>query len=127
MCHTNHWGAFCHCQARSVIVTYRTKANLPLGASRVVERLSDEYYKMSQGKPCALPDNITSVSRQGVSWSIADVQIYIDKGLTGINAVDQWISRYNKRGFIRVTDPLKSGVLVSSDIVGCGPDCGDGS
>ncbi len=126
-CSSGEWYALCNCTVPYVRVQYRTKSNVPFGTERFVASLAVEYLKFSLGKPCSLPNWATSVQRQGVSWNIQDIQVVMDQGLTGIAAIDQWVARITKRGIMRVTNPLESGVLVRSEVIGCGAGCGDGS
>lgn len=58
--------------------------------------LAIEYAKACLGESCGLPDGVTSVSRQGVSWEIA-TSIF-DEGLTGIREVDAVIRIFNPYG-----------------------------
>jgi len=44
---------------------------------------------------CTLPERITSVSRQGVSFQVFDPQDFIDNGRTGIYAVDVFLKTVN--------------------------------
>lgn len=47
------------------------------------------------GDDCALPDNVTNVTRQGLSFTIDDVATLVQNGFTGLKYVDQFIQRYN--------------------------------
>jgi len=58
--------------------------------------LALEYAKACAGQTCALPDGVTSVTRQGVSWEIA-TSIF-DEGLTGIREVDAVVRIFNPYG-----------------------------
>lgn len=116
--------ASCRCDNPVVRVAYRTRPNLPIGASRVTLALATEFYNCERGK-CALPDYITGVTRQGVSWSFADTRQVIVEGLTGLSSVDRWVQRLNGRGVARLVDPLTSGVIVDSQRTGCGCECGE--
>lgn len=111
------------CNDSTVVVQYRTKNNLPPGCARQVYKLAWEFYKSAQGKACALPERVTSVSREGVSWTILDPLDFLDKGLTGVGSVDQWISRVNMKGWAGLIDPLTRPRLLLSELTGCGPSC----
>lgn len=122
------WGSTgCHNDDTLIKVEYKTAANLPPGAARVTEKLALEFAKSNQGKPCALPDRITSVNRQGVSWTILDPLDFLDKGLTGIGSVDQWITAANNKGYTKLIDPLNNAELVSSRITYCTSTGGTGT
>lgn len=58
--------------------------------------LAIEYAKLCMGQECGLPERVTAVSRQGVSWEIS-ASIF-DEGLTGIREVDTVVRIYNPYG-----------------------------
>lgn len=69
-----------------------------------------EFLKHWNGKPCHLPDRVTSVSRPGVSMDIKSVDDLVQNPngpLTGIYEVDLAIRLYNPNG-------LQSGSMVWS-------------
>lgn len=104
-------------------VHYRTANNLPAGADLAAARLAEEYLKAYQGKECSLPERVTSISRQGASWTILDPQDFLQDGLTGIGPIDQWLAQVGLRSrWAQFTDPLLSVPLVSSLLYGCGDD-----
>ena len=119
---TNFGAAGCGCHRR-VRVVYSIKDNLPPGAADVVFHLAEEYAKAKTGKPCKLPERITQVSRQGVSWSILDPMRFRESGFTGLGRVDHWLAAAKRTGGGRVTDPTL-GRLVQSRRLATGP-CGD--
>ncbi len=47
------------------------------------------------GGECALPDQLLTLSRNGVEVQVADPQALLDAGLTGIESVDLWIRSVN--------------------------------
>lgn len=55
--------------------------------------LACEFAKACSGGKCRLPTGVTSVVRQGVSYTIA-AGAFAD-GLTGIQEVDTWVALYN--------------------------------
>lgn len=108
-----------------VRVHYKTGNNLPPGADRAAFRLAEEYVKAASGAACALPERITSITRQGASWTILDPQDFLQDGLTGIGPIDQWLAQVGLRSrWMTLTDPLRSVPIVASTLVGCGSaDC----
>jgi hypothetical protein len=66
-------------------------------AGRMAARtLALEFAKLWAGDDdCALPQRITSVSRQGVSYTILDQQDFIDELKTGLYAVDLFLKSVN--------------------------------
>lgn len=122
---SNFFGAAsCGCSSGSVIrVHYRTGNNLPPGAPAQALRLAEEYVKASEGQECALPERVTSINRQGASWTILDPQDFLQDGLTGIGPVDSWLAQVGLRSrWTTFTDPLRSVPRISSTLVGCGDD-----
>jgi hypothetical protein len=47
------------------------------------------------GGECSLPDNVTDITRQGLSFTLDDVESLVQSGFTGLKYVDQFIQRYN--------------------------------
>lgn len=80
----------------NVEVTY-TYGSPPPAAGRAAARiLATELVKLYEGDDtCALPQRVTSVSRQGVSYTILDDQSFIDELKTGIYAVDLFLKTAN--------------------------------
>lgn len=111
------------CDDATVRVRYRTLYNLPPGSNRQVLKLAWEFWKSGQGKSCALPERVTNVAREGVTWTILDPLDFLDKGLTGIGSVDQWISRVNLKGWAGLIDPLVRPRLLFSELTGCSSSC----
>lgn len=74
-----------------VVYTYGARpSTLVENAIRVLARemeLAD-----SDDKACRLPERVTSVTRQGVSWTVIDPMDFIEKGRTGIIEVDMAIN-----------------------------------
>jgi len=115
----------CGCDDGVIRISYRTAPNLPPGAARVCRKLALEFWKSGAGRPCSLPERITSVTRQDVTWITLDPLDFLDKGLTGIGSVDQWITAANQRGVVDLIDPLVSPRLLTTVVDGCTEDCGE--
>lgn len=84
----------------NVEVTY-TYGSPPPAAGRAAARsLATELVKSYEGDDsCALPQRVTSVARQGVSYTVLDNQDFIDELKTGIYTIDL---------FLRVANPDKA-------------------
>lgn len=54
-----------------------------------------EIIKHCVGRPCVLPQRISSVTRQGVSISFLDEMAFLDRGLTGLYFFDLAARMYN--------------------------------
>lgn len=76
-------------------VTYLWGLPVPGVLQRAAGTYACEYAKSCLGQPCALPQRVTSISRQGVSVTLADVDQLLQNGLTGIVTVDSIIQRFN--------------------------------
>lgn len=100
-------------------VEYTTAPNLPPGGVRAARKLAKELYLANLGKPCSLPDRVTNVTRQGVSWTMLDPMDFLSEKLTGLGSVDQWISAANNRGYVGAIRPSEWLEWVESEVVGC--------
>jgi hypothetical protein len=79
-----------------IIVTYKHGARPPVAGKAAATRLANEIILWYLGdNRCALPERITSVARQGVSYTILDPQDFISQGKTGIYSVDSFIAAVN--------------------------------
>lgn len=77
-----------------VWVTYEFGSQPPPAVCRAVDVLSEEIRLAHNGEACRLPERVTSVSRQGVSWTLLDPQDFLTEGRTGIYEVDLVLSMY---------------------------------
>lgn len=80
----------------NIEVTY-TYGTPPPSMGRAAARLfAVELVKFYEGdEACALPQRVTSVSRQGVNYTILDQQSFIEEGKTGIYIVDLFLKTAN--------------------------------
>lgn len=79
-------------------VTYRIEyspQDIPANVQRAIDLLAEQLEAAATGGDCSLPERVTSISRQGMSWTLLDPQEFFDKGLTGIYEVDLLISSIN--------------------------------
>lgn len=78
----------------SVTYTYGTPP--PAAGKRAAIRFANELILSDMGSAsCALPERISSVSRQGVSYTILDPQNFIDNGKVGIYEIDLFLAAVN--------------------------------
>lgn len=91
-CSTDIRPRLCGCKQDAVRVYYQTKSTLPPGTQGKVIWLAEEYLKASRGQTCSLPERVTSISRQGVSWTMLDPMDFLGVGLTGVGRIDTWLS-----------------------------------
>ena len=79
-----------------LIVTYVYGTPPPSMGRRAARRLANEFILSDQGSAaCALPERITSVNRQGISYTIMDPQEFISNGRVGIYEVDLFLAAVN--------------------------------
>lgn len=82
-----------------ILVTYTHGSRPPRAGKDAAVRLANELILWYAGDSrCALPERITSVARQGISYTILDPQDFIKQGRTGIYAVDSFITSVNPDG-----------------------------
>lgn len=79
----------------TLAVTYAPGEALPAAGAIAAGKLAGEFVKQCQGGACVLPDQLVSLSRNGVEVQVADPQALLDAGLTGHEEVDLWIRSVN--------------------------------
>lgn len=79
-------------------VTYVKGLPVPSPVLRAAGELACEYAKSCLGQACRLPQRAQSITRQGVSMSLVDIDDLLKAGLTGIPTVDQVITSINPYG-----------------------------
>lgn len=83
----------------NVEVTYTYGQPIPSVGKMAARTLAIEFAKLWAGDDdCMLPQRVTSVSRQGVSYTILDNQDFIQELRTGLYAVDLFIKTANPDG-----------------------------
>lgn len=88
-------------------VTYFQGLPAPGVVLAAAGELACEYAKACLGLACRLPSRAQSITRQGVSMSVVNIDEVLRAGLTGIQTVDQVIMMINPYG-------LKSQMRISS-------------
>lgn len=79
-----------------VEVTYTYGAPPPALGKIAARDLANQYVLAQSGSDeCALPERVTQVSRQGVSWTLLDPQDFLDNGRTGLYRVDLFLRAVN--------------------------------
>jgi hypothetical protein len=77
-------------------ITYEYGTPVPVAGRMAARTMALEFAKLWAGDDdCALPQRITSVSRQGISYTILDNQEFIDELRTGLYAVDLFLKTTN--------------------------------
>lgn len=79
-----------------IVVTYTHGSRPPRVGKNAAIRLANEFILWYQGDSrCTLPERVTSVARQGVSYTILDPQDFVKEGKTGVPQVDSFIAAVN--------------------------------
>lgn len=92
----------------SFTVTYFRGTPVPASVLGAAGALACEFVRACIGSPCRLPSRITSIARQGVTFSAIDIADMIKLGYTGLAEVDMIIRAYNPFGLpapLRVYSP----------------------
>lgn len=77
-------------------ITYTYGVPVPIAGQRAARALARELAKGWAGDAeCALPDRVTNVSRQGISFTVMDPQDFLDDGRTGVYEVDLFLRAAN--------------------------------
>jgi hypothetical protein len=77
-------------------ITYSYGNEPPVLGKMAARTLAIEFAKLWNGDDdCALPQRVTSVSRQGVSYTIFDNQEFIEELKTGLYAIDLFLKTVN--------------------------------
>jgi hypothetical protein len=95
-------GMAARCRPGPEMLTMRYEYGSTVGpaARRAVIAYAEQLWLMDnpEAGECRLPERVTSVNREGVSWTVIDPQQYLDKGRTGMPGIDQFISAVNPAG-----------------------------
>jgi hypothetical protein len=85
--------------ASGITVTYEYGSYPPALGKMAAITLANEFLKLYTGSGnCMLPERVTSVSRQGVSYTILDPQDFLESGRTGLYEVDLFLKSANPIG-----------------------------
>ena len=80
----------------NIEVTYTYGSPPPASGKAAARVLATEFIKLWSGDDdCALPQRVTSISRQGVSYTVLDNQDFIDELRTGLYVVDLFLKSSN--------------------------------
>lgn len=77
-------------------ITYTAGVNAPEAGRQAAIRLANEFILANTApSQCKLPERVTSISRQGVDYTLLDTQDFLQNGRTGIYEVDIFIKAAN--------------------------------
>lgn len=85
----------CACAAKCLVVKYAYGSGTPPGGKRAAVKLAEQLLLSGQGANCQLPERVTSITRQGMSFTLLDPQDFLDKGRTGIYEIDLMLGALN--------------------------------
>lgn len=79
----------------SFTVTYQLGVYVPRAGQLAAGQLAGEFAKACAGQDCALPQQLASMSRNGVEVTVVDPSLLLEAGLTGLANVDLWLRAVN--------------------------------
>jgi hypothetical protein len=82
-------------QVGTFTVSYTAGRPVPAAGADAARQLGCELLKASLGVECALPSGVTTVTRDGVAFTLLTPDDLLTNGRTGIVAVDQWLNSVN--------------------------------
>lgn len=81
----------------TTLITYQFGCLVPKSGNLAAILLATELGKAMAGKACQLPARVTSITRQGISFTELESLAILDAGLTGVHAVDAFIRSSNPK------------------------------
>lgn len=82
--------------SRDITVDYTYGSAPPIDIQRAINQLAQQFAfaEVCDWENCKLPERVTSVSREGISYTLIDPQDFLDQGRTGLYFVDLVINAY---------------------------------
>lgn len=81
--------------AGSFVITYKPGRTLPVAGRLAAGELACDFAKACVGQDCSLPQQLASLSRNGVEVQVVDPSALLEDGLTGLANVDRWVRAVN--------------------------------
>lgn len=85
------WTTSFPCDDPELIVVYQAGAPFPAGTGLVTGEVACEYLEAIQGHPCRLPSRATSITRQGVTVTLASAAEFTERRRIGLPITDAWL------------------------------------
>lgn len=84
-------------QPRGIDVSYTYGQAPPMTGRMAAREMAKQFFLSWSGREdqCSLPDRVTAVTRQNVSWVLLDNQDFLDDLKTGIYMVDMFLKSVN--------------------------------
>lgn len=76
-------------------ITYTYGIEPPTAGKRAARMLAEQLALSMAGQDCELPDRVTSITRQNVSYTFLDSQDFLNELRTGVYAVDLFLRAVN--------------------------------
>jgi hypothetical protein len=81
--------------ARDISVDYTYGSAPPIDIQRAINQLAQQFALAEAcDAGCKLPERVTSLTREGVSYTLIDPQDFLDQGRTGLYFVDLVVKTY---------------------------------
>lgn len=82
---------------RGIEISYTYGQEPPKTGRMAAKVMATQFFYLWSGREehCSLPDRVTSVTREGVSWVLLDNQDFLDDLKTGIYIVDMFLKSVN--------------------------------
>lgn len=81
---------------REVQVSYVYGTNPPAAGRLAARTLANELLlAINNSNQCRLPDRVTAVTRQGISYTVLDSQDFLEQGRTGLYEIDLFLKTVN--------------------------------
>jgi hypothetical protein len=93
---------------RDITVDYTYGSPPPLDIQRAINQLAQQFAlaEACDWDNCKLPERVTSVTREGISYTLIDPQDFLENGRTGLYFVDLVIKTYvGTKARSRVSSP----------------------
>lgn len=84
-------------------LTYRFGSTVTPTARAMVLYYAHEFLLWLAGNEseCDLPENVTSIDREGLGIQLATPQDFLDRGRTGLAKIDTWLAQVNAKRSLR--------------------------
>jgi len=79
---------------RTLVVRYTTGRPVPDDLQYAAALLTCELRRACGGLPCSLPERVTSITRDGVSYQVLDAQEVVFNGSFGVPMIDAILKSY---------------------------------
>lgn len=82
---------------QGIDVSYTYGSPPPITGRMAAKAMATQFFYSWSGREseCSLPDRVTQVNREGVTWTLLDNQDYLDELKTGIYLVDMFLRSVN--------------------------------